>query len=184
MSGRRLRTWAVLGVTVAVLAVALLLGFGLTHRDALASSPLVRRQAPGFSLAGLDGREESRVRLADLRGHVVVVNFWASWCTECRTEQKALNRTWHRFRDAGVVVVGVNFEDATSDARQYVARSGTSYPVVVDSDSSTALAYGLRGVPETYVIDAGGRLVDRVIGPVSYQRLDARITALLAEAGR
>jgi cytochrome c biogenesis protein CcmG, thiol:disulfide interchange protein DsbE len=180
MSGRRTRVWAVFGVTLAVLGVAVLLSFGLSHRDALASAPLVRRPAPAFSLPGLDGRRDSAVRLADLRGHVVVVNFWASWCTECRTEQDALNRTWERFRDSGVVVVGVNFEDAAGDARQYVASSGASYPMVVDADSSTALAYGLRGVPETYVVDPRGRIVDRVIGPVDYPRLAGRISGLLA----
>jgi cytochrome c biogenesis protein CcmG/thiol:disulfide interchange protein DsbE len=180
MPGSRTRIWAALGVTAGVLAVGVLFGFGLTHRDALATPPLAQRPAPEFTLPGLGGRPQDEVRLADLRGHVVVVNFWASWCTECRTEQAALNRLWQRFRDAGVVVVGVNFEDATDDARQYVASSGTSYPVVVDTDSRTALAYGLRGVPETYVIDPRGRLVDRVIGPVTYARLASRISELLA----
>jgi cytochrome c biogenesis protein CcmG/thiol:disulfide interchange protein DsbE len=179
MSGRRTRVWAVLGVAVAVLAVAVLLSFGLSHREALATSPLARRPAPAFNLPGLDGRPESAVRLSSLRGHVVVVNFWASWCTECHTEQAALNRTWQEFRDSGVVVVGVDFEDATGDARDYVARTGASYPMVVDAKSATALAYGLRGVPETYVIDPHGRIVDRVIGPVEYPALAHRITGVL-----
>jgi len=181
MPGSRARIWAALAVTAGVLAVGILFGFGLTHRDALATPPLDERPAPTFTLPGLSGRAADEVRLADLRGHVVVVNFWASWCTECRTEQADLNRIWQRFRDAGVVVVGVNFEDATDDARQYVASSGASYPVVVDSDSRTALSYGLRGVPETYVIDPDGRLVDRVIGPVDYPSLAGRISALLAK---
>jgi cytochrome c biogenesis protein CcmG/thiol:disulfide interchange protein DsbE len=184
MPGSRTRIWATLGVTAAVLAVGVLFGFGLTHRDALATPPLDERPAPGFTLPGLSGRPADGVRLADLRGHVIVVNFWASWCAECRTEQADLNRIWQRFRDAGVVVVGVNFEDATDDARQYVASSGASYPVVVDADSRTALAYGLRGVPETYVIDPHGRLVDRVIGPVAYASLAARISELLARGTR
>jgi cytochrome c biogenesis protein CcmG/thiol:disulfide interchange protein DsbE len=184
MPGRPARTVAVLGVVVAVLAVGLLLNFGLSNRDALATSPLVRRPAPAFTLPGLDGRRDSAVDLAELRGHVVVVNFWASWCAECRTEQAALNQTWERFRDAGVVVVGVNFEDATGDARQYVASAGAGYPMVVDAESATALAYGLRGVPETYVIDARGRVVDRVIGPVTSSRLASTITGLLSGPGR
>jgi cytochrome c biogenesis protein CcmG, thiol:disulfide interchange protein DsbE len=179
MSGRRTSVWAVLAVAVGVLAVAVLLSFGLSHRDALATSPLVRRPAPAFTLPALDSRHDSAVRLSALRGHVVVVNFWASWCTECHTEQAALNRTWARFRDAGVVVVGVDFEDAPGDARDYVARTGASYPMVVDATSATALAYGLRGVPETYVIDPRGRIVDRVIGPVTSARLAHRITGLL-----
>jgi cytochrome c biogenesis protein CcmG/thiol:disulfide interchange protein DsbE len=184
MPGSRTRTLAVLAVAVAVLSVGLLFSFGLTHRDALATSPLVQRPAPDFTLPGLSGRQQDAVRLTDLRGHVVVVNFWASWCTECRTEQAALNRVWQRFRDAGVVVIGVNFEDTTGDAREYVASSGASYPVVVDTRSRTALAYGLRGVPETYVIDPHGQLVHRVIGPVTYPALAGQVTSLLAEGSR
>jgi cytochrome c biogenesis protein CcmG/thiol:disulfide interchange protein DsbE len=184
MLARPARTLAVLVVVAAVLAVGLLLSFGLSNRDALATSPLVRRPAPAFTLPGLDGRRESAVSLVELRGHVVVVNFWASWCTECRTEQAALNQTWERFRDAGVVVVGVDFEDATDDARQFVASTGASYPMVVDTKSATALAYGLRGVPETYVIDARGRIVDRVIGPATASRLATTITGLLSGAAR
>jgi cytochrome c biogenesis protein CcmG, thiol:disulfide interchange protein DsbE len=184
MSARGGRRWAVAGVAAAVLVAAALLSFGLSHRDALASTPLVQRSAPGFTLPALDARHRGPVRLADFRGQVVVVNFWASWCTECRTEQAALNQTWQRFRDAGVVVLGVDFEDAAGDARQYVATSGVSYPVVVDGHSSTALAYGVRGVPETYVVDRRGRIVDRVIGPVSAPRLRATIQDLLEGAGR
>ena len=184
MSGSRPRLWAVLGLAVVVLAVGLLLTFGLSHRDALATSPLVQRKAPDFTLPRLDGGKDSKVRLADLRGKVVVVNFWASWCTECHTEQAALNRTWARFRDAGVVMVGVDFEDAPGDAREYVATSGVSYPTVVDTTSATALAYGLRGVPETFVVGPRGRIVDRVIGPVSYPDLARRITGLLAKDAR
>jgi cytochrome c biogenesis protein CcmG, thiol:disulfide interchange protein DsbE len=170
------RRWRWLLPVAAVPVLALLAyGFRLDPRNI--PSPLVGRPAAAFALTAFDG---TPVTLGTLRGKVVVVNFWASWCTECRTEQAALNRLWQRFRDAGVVVVGVNFEDATDDARQYVASSGASYPVVVDADSRTALAYGLRGVPETYVIDPRGRLVDRVIGPVTYARLAGRISDLLA----
>ena len=182
--GRPARAVAVGAVAVAVLALALLLGSGLGHRGSLAADPLVRRPAPHFALPALDGRRGDAVRLADLRGHVVVVNFWASWCAECRTEQAALNRTWQRFRDAGVVVVGVDFEDAAGDARAYVARSGASYPVVVDTASRTALAYGLRGVPETYVVDASGRIADRVVGPATSTGLERTVTRLLTGPGR
>jgi cytochrome c biogenesis protein CcmG, thiol:disulfide interchange protein DsbE len=184
MLARYARTLAVVGVATAVLAVGLLLGSGLGNRNALATSPLVRSPAPAFTLPGLDGRKASTVRLADLRGQVVVVNFWASWCTECHVEQAALNRTWERFRDSGVVVVGVDFEDATGDARQYVASTGAGYPMVVDATSATALDYGVRGVPETFVIDARGRIVDRVVGPATSSRLASTLTRLLSGPGR
>jgi cytochrome c biogenesis protein CcmG/thiol:disulfide interchange protein DsbE len=174
----------VCGVVLAVAVVASLLAVGLRTGTTIAeASPLQGRSAPDFRLPALDGTGAGAVRLSELRGQVVVVNFWASWCTECRTEQAALNQTWQRFRDAGVVVVGVDFEDAVGDARAYAARGGVSYPLVVDRDSSTALAYGLRGVPETYLVDRQGRLVDRFIGPVTAGRLAHRITGLLARAG-
>lgn len=180
----RTRIWAVLGVTIAVSAIALLLVFGLGHRGALTASPLVHRQAPDFTLPALDGHGEKPLELAALRGHVVVVNFWASWCGECHTEQAALNQTWQRFRDAGVVVAGVNFQDAPGDAREYVASAGISYPIGVDSKSTAALAYGLRGVPETYLIDAHGQLVERFVGPVSAAKLAERITGLIDAPSR
>lgn len=183
-SRRHTQVWAVAAVAVAVVMVTTVLAFGLGHRGDIATGQFVRRPAPTFVLPGLDGRKESTVRLAKLRGHVVVVNFWASWCAECRAEQSALNRTWQRFRDAGVVVVGVNFQDAAGDARHYAATSGGTYPVVSDRDSSAALAYGIRGVPETYVVDPQGQLVDRFVGPVTYAQLSRRINDVLSKEDR
>jgi len=168
-------------VVAIVLSVATLLATGLGRDPAAVASPLVGRGAPNFKLAGLDG---PAVRLSDLRGQVVVINFWASWCTECRTEQDALNTTWSRFRDSGVTVLGVNFQDTTADARDYMSSLGITYPVVQDTQSTTALAYGLRGVPETFVIDKAGRIADRVIGPVNAHSLADRINTLLAAGAR
>jgi cytochrome c biogenesis protein CcmG/thiol:disulfide interchange protein DsbE len=181
----RLRRWMLLtGVVVGVAAVTLLLGVGLRSGTSEAASPLQGRAAPDFSLPGLDGGRNSAVRLSSLRGQVVVVNFWASWCTECQTEQAALNQTWQRFRNAGVVVVGVNFQDAAGDARDYAASVGASYPLVVDRSSRTALDYGLRGIPETFVVDRHGALVHRLIGPVTANRLAGLISPLLDGSGR
>jgi cytochrome c biogenesis protein CcmG/thiol:disulfide interchange protein DsbE len=166
-------------VLVAVLSAVGLLATGLQRDPGAVKSPLVGRAAPDFTLPGIDG---NAVQLAKLRGQVVVVNFWASWCTECRTEQGELNATWDRFRDAGVVVLGVNFQDSKDEARQYLAESGSTYPVVEDTRSRTALAYGLRGVPETFVIGPTGKVVDRVIGPVDASRLADKISPLLGSA--
>jgi cytochrome c biogenesis protein CcmG, thiol:disulfide interchange protein DsbE len=174
------RRWLRLaGVVALVVGLAGFLATGMGKDHTITASPLVGREAPAFELQGLDGSPASAVSLADLRGQVVVVNFWASWCAECRAEQEDLNRTWEKFRDSGVVVLGVNFQDAEGDAREYVASSGSTYPVVSDSDSKTALAYGLRGVPETFIVDPNGRIVERVIGPVSEKKLATTITTLL-----
>jgi cytochrome c biogenesis protein CcmG/thiol:disulfide interchange protein DsbE len=166
-------------VVVVVLAVAALLTSALGRPATVAASPLVGRQAPEFRLPRLTG---APLQLSDLRGQVVVLNFWASWCAECRVEQQALDATWERFRDSGVVVVGVDFQDQSDDAKAYVAQAGSTYPVVQDADSSTALAYGLRGVPETFVISSTGRVVERVIGPVNADSLARSIQRAQSEA--
>ena len=176
MSVNRSRALLLGAVLASVLVIAAFLATGLGRDPAAAASPLVGREAPDFRLEGLDG---PAVELSTLRGQVVVVNFWASWCAECRIEQPALDATWERFRDSGVVVVGVNFQDQSADARQYLAETGSSYPTVRDSDSTTSLAYGLRGVPETFLVDRSGRVVDRIIGPVNEDALAARIQSLL-----
>ncbi len=166
-------------VLLAVLGVAALLAIGLAHNPKAVASPLVGRSAPDFRLEGLHGPP---VQLSDLRGQVVVINFWASWCAECRTEQPALNQTWADFRDAGVVVLGVNFQDERADAERYLGSMGVTYPNVEDTQSRTALAYGLRGVPESFVIARDGRIVDRLIGPVSAPHLATTLAALTGRA--
>jgi cytochrome c biogenesis protein CcmG, thiol:disulfide interchange protein DsbE len=172
----RRRTLLLSGVVAAVLAVVALLAAGLGRDPSLFASPLVGRAAPDFTLPQLDG---PAVTLSRLRGQVVVINFWASWCAECQTEQAALNQAWQQFRDSGVVVVGVNFEDTSGGARDYVRTAGVSYPVVEDTDSRTALAYGLRGVPETFMVGRSGHIVDRVIGPVDAAKLASEINSML-----
>jgi cytochrome c biogenesis protein CcmG/thiol:disulfide interchange protein DsbE len=161
-------------VVVAVIVGLLLAGLG---RDpSVIASPLVGRAAPNFTLPQLDGPS---VTLSKLRGQVVVINFWASWCTECQVEQAALDQTWQQFQDSGVVVIGVNFEDSTSAARDYVRAKDVTYPVVEDAGSKTALAYGLRGVPETFVVNRSGRIVKHVIGPVDAAALATEINSML-----
>src|SRR5262245_58563404 len=117
------RTVLLATVVAAVLAVVALLATGLGRDRSVPASPLVGRAAPDFTLAQFDGPP---ITLSQLRGQVVVVNFWASWCTECHTEQSALDQTWQRFRDSGVVVIGVNFQDTNTDAREYVRTAGVS----------------------------------------------------------
>jgi cytochrome c biogenesis protein CcmG/thiol:disulfide interchange protein DsbE len=166
-------------VTVAVVVALLMTGLG---RDpSVIASPLVGRAAPNFTLPQLDGPP---VTLSSLRGQVVVINFWASWCAQCQAEQAALDQTWRQFQDSGVVVIGVNFEDSTGAARSYVRTQSVAYPVVEDAGSQTALAYGLRGVPETFVINQSGRVVNRVFGPVDGAALAGEINSMLLASSR
>ncbi|MGN6795991.1 MAG: TlpA family protein disulfide reductase [Streptosporangiaceae bacterium] len=175
------RTLLQAGGVVAVVIIVTLLATGLGRDPSVFGSPLVGRAAPNFTLPQLDGPP---LTLSKLRGQVVIINFWASWCTECRVEQAALDRTWRQFQDSGVVIIGVNFEDTSGDARNYIRTSGVTYPVVEDAESRTALAYGLRGVPETFVVNRSGHIVNHVIGPVSAGRLASEINQMLPASAR
>src|SRR5215470_146529 len=121
---RRTRLLAGLVAVVAIIVVLLMTGLG--KDPSVTASPLIGRAAPNFTLPQLDGPP---VTLAKLRGQVVVINFWAAWCTECQVEQAARDRAWQQFQDSGVVVIGVNFEDAITDARNYVRAAGVTYPI-------------------------------------------------------
>jgi len=177
----RRRTRLLAGVVAVVAIIVVLLMTGLGKDPSVIASPLVGRAAPNFTLPQLDGPP---VTLAKLRGQVVVVNFWASWCTECQVEQAALDQAWQQFQDSGVVVIGVNFEDSSGAARGYVRAKDVTYPVVEDAGSKTALAYGLRGVPETFVVNRSGRIVSHVIGPVSGAALASEINSVLLKGAR
>jgi cytochrome c biogenesis protein CcmG/thiol:disulfide interchange protein DsbE len=138
-------------------------------------------QAPAFSLDRLDG--EGTLSLADLRGKAVVVNFWASWCAPCKEEAPMLEAAWQKWRDQDVVVVGVDVQDLSSDARRFVERYELSYPALRDKNNWTWGRYGLSGLPETWFVDREGRLVgEHVEGPVTAEELDRNIRIALGTA--
>jgi cytochrome c biogenesis protein CcmG, thiol:disulfide interchange protein DsbE len=170
----------VLITVVPVLALALLLASGLGNDPRELPSELVDRRAPSFSLPALSGDET--ISLADLRGQVIVLNFWASWCVPCREEHGALQAAWDRYRERGVVLLGVNVEDAREDALAFAAKMGGDWPLVTDPASRTSIEFGRFGVPETFVIAPDGTVVEKAVGAVSYAWLVDNIeTALRTE---
>ncbi|HZR96750.1 MAG TPA: TlpA disulfide reductase family protein [Gaiellaceae bacterium] len=134
--------------------------------------------APTFALPRLDGAGD--VSLAALRGRVVLLNFWASWCVPCKQEARVLEQAWHRWRERGVVFVGVDAQDFTADARRFVDHHGVTYANVHDRAGATASSYGVSGFPETWFVDRRGRLVEHVSGPISTGRLDRDLLLALA----
>jgi len=171
------------GLAISIATLTALFASGLGRNPEEVRSPLVGLAAPDFDLQTLDGSRW--VRLSSLRGQVVVLNFWASWCAECATEHPALAAAWRRFRDQGVVVLGVTFEDPRADAMRWARAESVGWPVLSDPGSRTALAYGVSGVPETLFIASDGTVAAKRVGPVSLALLTERIGRLLrAAAGR
>ena len=176
------RRGLVLGVVLGAIGLlGALLAFGLTRDPTDLRSPLIGRPAPPFELPALDGG--GTVDLSAMRGQVVVVNFWASWCAPCREEQPDLARAWERFRDRGVVLVGVLYQDTPAAARRYVEELGGDWPLARDPGGRTALAYGVYGIPETYFIAADGTVAFKHVGAISYADLAERIIELLEDRG-
>jgi cytochrome c biogenesis protein CcmG/thiol:disulfide interchange protein DsbE len=173
------RGYALALVTVGIALLAGLFAFGLSRDPLQVHSALVGKTAPDFTLTTLDQRQ--RIHLADLKGQVVVINFWASWCAECHVEDPELAGAWSRYRDQRVVFLGVSFQDATATALAYAASHALSWPLLADPDSTTGLAYGISGVPETIFVGADGRVAWKQVGPVNYELLTARIEQLLEE---
>jgi cytochrome c biogenesis protein CcmG/thiol:disulfide interchange protein DsbE len=164
-------------ILVPVAAFTLLLATGFARDPRELPSELVGKPAPTFSLARLGGG--GRVDLASLRGQVVVVNFWASWCAACREEHPHLLAAWERYGERGVVLIGVDFEDTKRAALAYAAEMGGDWPLVTDPGSRTAIAYGVFGVPETFVIAPDGTVTAKKVGAVTYEWLTTEIEAAL-----
>ncbi len=134
--------------------------------------------APDFELPLLN--REGTLRLSSLEGKAVVINFWASWCEPCEEEAPLLQGAWERWRDRGVVVVGVDAQDFRSDARRFLERYGITYPIVHDARGYTLGRYGWDGFPETWFVGRSGKLVgERVQGPVTEEQLERNIELAL-----
>lgn len=160
------------GLVVALLA---LLGWGLRAR---AGGPVEEGMAPDFSLTTFEGET---ITLSELRGQVVVINFWASWCVPCRQEAAYLEATWRKYKDKGVVFIGVDYVDAEPNALAYIDEFDITYPNGPDAAQKIARAYQIKGVPETFYVDQAGQLRGVHIGPLSPPALEEKINELLGE---
>lgn len=171
-----------LGVLASGLFTALL-GYGMTRDAREIPSPLIGQPAPAFELETLASPADS-LALADLRGTAVVVNFWASWCLACRQEHPALVRAWERYEQAGAPVrfIGIVYQDSRSNAREYMDRRGGGWTNLMDSNTRTAIDFGVYGVPETYFIDPAGRIAYKHVGPVTDALLTEQIETMIAAA--
>jgi cytochrome c-type biogenesis protein CcmF len=134
------------------------------------------QMAPDFDLRLLDG---STVALSELGGGVVLVNFWATWCPPCEDELPDLQVVWDEYQQRGVVLVGIAFEEEEAAVQEMASRFGLTYPLGLDVGDRISLAYGITGVPETFVIDPQGQVSYVYIGPVTAEQLRGDLDSLL-----
>lgn len=175
----RCRGWLLrwLILPVVIIPVSLLLAFGFTRDPRALPSALIGKPAPSFSLVTLDG---GTLDSASLRGRPVVVNFWASWCPECKVEHPVLIDGQRRYRDR-VAFIGVLYQDRVEDARRYLEEMGDSgYPNLIDAAGALALDFGVTGPPETYFIDAAGLVRYKQWGALTNDVLETQLGSLLA----
>jgi cytochrome c biogenesis protein CcmG/thiol:disulfide interchange protein DsbE len=176
-------------------AFAIVLGIGVLFLGGLLSVMLIKppqkslcdEAAPEWSLALFPdyqgGWETETINLSDLRGKGVVLNFWASWCKPCEEEAAALEAAWRKYKDQGVVFIGVDYLDQDPAAKRYLEKFDITYPNGADLASKVSKRYTIRGVPETFFIDPQGKIVGcRKVGPfVTADELEQRIAEILPD---
>lgn len=172
--------WVKVLVPLSVIPLLLLLAYGFGKDPKRIPSPLVGRESPDFTISLLEGGELS---LRELRGKIVLVNFWASWCyPACWNEAPRLEAAWRRYKDQGVVLIGIVYQDTEGNARDFIAKHGKTYPNGVDPKGRIAIEYGVYGVPETFFIDREGKIAYKHFGEINMGTLVGKIEELLPTA--
>lgn len=159
------RRWGFALVWLFVIALLVIVGVALIRTQE--GHIQIGDPVPDLALQTFEGET---IEFADLRGEVVVVNFWASWCKPCEQEAAELQQAYELYRDEGVVFLGVDYVDTETEARAYLEKFGITYPNGPDLGTRISQAFRIRGVPETYIIGPDGKLAAFKIGP--YQSLD------------
>ena len=176
--------WLTVGGVVLLLA---LLGYAMIRasdreatsfavQSALRNIPVTVRPAPDFTLPLFDG---TTLRLADLRGRPVLVDFWASWCVPCREEAATLEQVWQSYHATDLLFIGVSVQDREVAALDFLEEFAITYPNGRDADGRISIDYGLMGVPEKFLINRQGQIVRKLVGPVPAAVLTDLLDALI-----
>jgi cytochrome c biogenesis protein CcmG, thiol:disulfide interchange protein DsbE len=172
--------WMHVAMWTAGILVMSVLGWGLLRANASRPDDV----APDFKLQLFDGyqwQEQPSLRLSEMEGRVVVVNFWASWCVECRLEADLLEQTWRRYQDRGVIFIGIAYVDAEPKALSYLKEFNITYPNGPDLRTAISSKYRITAVPETFFIGKDGKVAHITIGPLNQTTLITLLEQLLAE---
>ncbi len=176
--------WAQITIWVALVALLVILALGLRRSQQGTVQP--GDIIPDFSLKMFDGynfQGKSEVKLSELRGNVVVINFWASWCKPCEQEAADLEQAWQYYQPSGdVVFLGADYVDTEPEARAYLEKFNISFPNGPDMGTRISQMFRIKGVPETYFIDREGVLQYIQVGPfASIGQIQSIVDKLLAQ---
>jgi len=172
---RRWIAWTVLTAVVVLLMAIFLPRFGTD--PSLSASPLIGKRVPDATVEAVD--DGTPIALRSLEGRIVVVNFWAPWCIPCREEHAVLLSAAEAFASADVLVLGIVYQSEIGDVNRFLDELGRGYPSAMDPGSRAAISFGVRGVPETFFVDASGTVVAKVTGPVDGPLMTSTLEAIL-----
>ncbi|SHE62490.1 Peroxiredoxin [Seinonella peptonophila] len=174
---KQTRRWVRLILLIIMLA---LVGFTLyqaiVQKDQ--GKPELGQQAPDFALTSLDGKQ---VKLSDLHGKAVMINFWGSWCEPCRTEMPAIQSMYEKYRKLGFVVIGINIAETDVAAAQFVKQYQLNFPIWMDRNREVVRLYRIGPIPSSIFIDRSGKIIDSKDGPLVPSELEKQIRPLVFE---
>jgi peroxiredoxin len=179
-------TWRALMAVLLVLGITWIAVSRVPAEQAMARSqrppsPQAGYAAPDLILETLDG---GTVSLADLRGQVVLVNFWATWCPPCRAEMPAIQQVYERYREQGFTVLAVDMQETDAQVAAFVDEMGLTFPILMDRDGSVSARYQVKALPSTFFIDREGIIQNVTLGgPMAPAFIESQVTGLLAAPG-
>lgn len=173
------RNWWRWTIPFAVVPVLVLLAYGFRTDPRAIPSPLIGKPAPQFTLERFDG---GKITLDSLKGQIVVLNFWASWCyPACYEEAPVLEGGWKEYKDRGVMVIGVDIQDTQEAAAKFINQFSLTFPNGPDPAGKIAVDYGVYGVPETFFIDKRSMMRKKHVGAVTEAVFRNEVEKLLKE---
>jgi len=165
-----LKQKSVILVAIFILAIALVI-FSVKREETPKTKAVVGLKAPGFLLSDPSGKTYT---LSELKGSVIFVNFWATWCPPCVEEMPSIQNLYNGFKDNKEFrMVTILYKDDYQKAIAFMKQNNYTLPILIDSDGKSAKAYGVTGVPETYIVDKQGVLREKVIGPADWSSVQA-----------
>ncbi|MGC5324500.1 thiol-disulfide oxidoreductase ResA [Brevibacillus sp. SYSU BS000544] len=172
--GKQNRTWLRVAILAVLLAALVFAVYSSFKKET--GTVQVGDTAPNFSLQQLDG---AQVKLSDLRGKAVVLNFWGSWCVPCKTEMPDLEKQYQLHKNDGVVFTGVNIGESPITAKQFISQVGVTFPIWLDQQREITRLYNIGPIPTTFFIDKNGIVKDVFIGQMNEQILQEKVAKIL-----